>query len=549
MNFEIYTALKYLKSKKDNIFISRLLLISILTVTLAITVPVIVLSVVNGFQNSIKNKIIGSNFQYRLRHRNDNFIHFEKVIRDLSQREDVDLAVPFFERQGLIKVKGQKDIVTVTVKAFYNKDITKNKYFLDNFKIVKDGELNNIYLPELTTNYEDDDDEQEDNENNESDLSPNADPDDESDLDEPDDADTENDSQQESSESEQNSIEQAFESINKSQKPPHRDEKAYDLKYLPSREKYEILNESDKRDDKSKSPLPFIIKRTDGVILGDALSLELSTYKGSKIELLIPQGDILLDSNPDNIKTLYVENIYDAGYAKFNKSLIFINFEAIEKIFNFRMIPTDIGINLKKGANTKSFIRFAQKKYPELYLVKTLEEGVFKDFAQEKNLMVILLFFLVLSAFITIYIAVHVVVIDKRREIGILKTIGTKMSHIKLIFVFEGLLISFFGVILGNFLGILITTSITEIVRFLESVCDGLRQTIYQAGQHTFDLNAPARCYIMDPNVFYLNTFPYQIVYSDIILLCAGAIFVSIFAAYFPSKRASEQTVTESLKF
>ncbi len=184
--------------------------------------------------------------------------------------------------------------------------------------------------------------------------------------------------------------------------------------------------------------------------------------------------------------------------------------------------------------------------FPKLIVTNTFEEGIFKDFAQEKKLMTMLLLFLTISAFITIYISVHVVVIDKRKEIGILKTFGSMSQSIQSIFVLEGIIISFTGVIIGNLLGVLITVSITEIIIFIEWIVN----TLWKFAEDGHLLyKGDQMWWIMDPNVFYLKTFPYKIDYFDVFLLCAGAIFVSIIAAYLPSKQASEKNVVESLRF
>ena len=102
---------------------------------------------------------------------------------------------------------------------------------------------------------------------------------------------------------------------------------------------------------------------------------------------------------------------------------------------------------------------------------------------------------------------------------------------------------------MGNILGVLITTSIKKIVNFLENMINGLKQFVFLYAGEIFDLGYPKPFYIMDPNVFYIENLPFRIDYSDILVLCVGAIFVSIFAAYIPSKKAAEQKVVDSLRF
>ncbi len=479
MNFEIFISCRYLKSKKDNLFISKLLLISILTVTLAISIPIVVLSVINGFHQSIKEKVIGADFQYKLRDKYYHLNYYNEVLHKLRAMPNVELAIPFFESKGLISIDKGETIRFVTVKAFYNKDILLNHNFTKTFKIISKHSF--------------------------------------------------------------------FDYINKTEK----DIKLKHFKKLPSLKGSDATKNLYQKDfkeysiKKSNNSL-FQIKKINGIVIGDALSRYINVYKGDKIKLLIPQGDIILDSDPENFKTLTVENFYSADYAKFNKSLIFINFKAIENVFGLNKIPTNIGINFKYGAYKA--IDLIKKEYPNLLVTNTLEEGIFKDFAQEKKMMKFLLYFLVLSAFLTIFIALHVVIMDKYKEIAILKAIGAKPKTIQLIFVFEGLFISFIGISLGNLMGFLITLSLKEIINFIEVIINGIMTFTFSIAGEALNLNYPNKFYFMDPSVFYLKTFPYQFNYSDILLQCVGAIFVSLLASYFPAKKASMQKPADSIR-
>jgi lipoprotein-releasing system permease protein len=490
MNFEIFTSCRYLRSKKDNLFISKLLLISILTVTLAISIPIVVLSVINGFHQSIKEKVISADFQYRLRDRYYHLSYYNEILTKLRGMPNVKLAIPFFESKGLISINQGESIRFVTVKAFYNKDILLNHNFTKTFKIISKHSF--------------------------------------------------------------------FDYIDKTGKEMNSNlkEKEYFKKVLPnlkSPNKINLgnqknLNEYYNNKTKENDNVPFQVNKIDGVVIGDALSRYINVYKEDKIKLLIPQGDIILDSDPENFKTLTVENFYSANYARFNKSLIFINLKAVESVFGLSKIPTDIGINFKDGSYINKTINLIKKEYPDLLITNTLEEGIFKDFAQEKKMMKFLLYFLVVSAFLTIFIALHVVIMDKRKEIGILKAIGAKSRTIQLIFIFEGLFISFIGVILGNLLGFLITLSLKEVINFIEAIINRVMVFTFDIVGGALNLNYPNKFYFMDPSVFYLKTFPYQFNYSDILLQSVGAIFVSLLASYFPSKKASMQKPAESIR-
>ncbi len=541
MKFELYTALRYFKSKKDNLFISKLISISILTVAIAIMVPIIVLSIVNGFHNSIKEKIIATDFQFRVRHRNNNFTQFKDVLEKINSHPDVALAIPFFESQGLIK-KGGGNAYYVTVKGFYNKDITRNELFTKHVKI----QASDNYFDRFKR--VDDDDTVDDDTVDDDTVDDDTVDDDTVDDDTVDDDTVDDDTVDDEKESVVIQVEK-YTGLSKNiinlmgtdADLEDKDEKAC---YTNRKEK--------------EKPVPFQIKDKAGIVIGAALAVNINASTGEEIELLIPQGDLLYDANPDSFKSLKLSNIYSVGYAKFNKSLVFINFEAINGVFQFKNLPTDIGIHLKKGVSPGRFASFledlVEKNHSDLIIFNILEESIFKDFAMEKNLMLALLLFLVGSAFITIYIAIRIVVLDKRVEIGILKAVGSKSKSIKGIFVLEGLMISLIGVTIGTILGVLITVSLNEVICFIENTVHFLRLAFYKnVGDsliESLSLRDPSDYpwHFMDPTVFYLDKFPYTVNYSDILLIGVGAIFMSIFAAYSLSKRESEQKTVDTLK-
>jgi lipoprotein-releasing system permease protein len=111
-------------------------------------------------------------------------------------------------------------------------------------------------------------------------------------------------------------------------------------------------------------------------------------------------------------------------------------------------------------------------------------------------------------------------VIEKRRDIGILRSMGASKNSILKIFMFEGILIGIIGTISGFVLGVL--------VAYL---------------QNEFKL------YPLDPKLFMIDAFPIKLKVSDLIIIPVASMFLSFLASLYPAKRAVKLNVIETIKY
>ena len=111
-------------------------------------------------------------------------------------------------------------------------------------------------------------------------------------------------------------------------------------------------------------------------------------------------------------------------------------------------------------------------------------------------------------------------VIEKRRDIGILRSMGVKKKSILRIFMFEGILIGTIGTVLGFILGV--------------SICY---------------LQIEFKLYPLDPFKFIIDAIPIQIETSDLILIPIASMFLSFIASIYPAKRAVKLNVIDSIKY
>jgi lipoprotein-releasing system permease protein len=146
----------------------------------------------------------------------------------------------------------------------------------------------------------------------------------------------------------------------------------------------------------------------------------------------------------------------------------------------------------------------------------------------EKVVMFIILTLIVLVAAFGIASTLFMVVMEKNKDIAILKSMGATSRSIMKIFVLEGLIIGVAGTIIGLFGGLIIALNLESIVDFVQKVTG-------------FEL--------FSKDIYYLNHFPSQVVPSDVLLISVTAILISFIATIYPSWQGSRLPPAEALRY
>ena len=146
----------------------------------------------------------------------------------------------------------------------------------------------------------------------------------------------------------------------------------------------------------------------------------------------------------------------------------------------------------------------------------------------EKMVMFIILTLIVLVAAFGIASTLFMVVMEKTRDIAILKSMGATGLSIMKIFVLEGLIIGVIGTILGVASGLLIALNLEPIINVIEKA----------TGLNFFS-----------KDVYYLDHFPSLVVPSDVVLISVTAVLISFIATLYPSWQASRMLPAEALRY
>lgn len=153
MNVSLLVSLRYLHARRKQLFLSVISIISILGVALGVGALVITLSVMNGFQTDLKNKILASNPHITIIPKDTvSFKDYESIKNDLQGVKGVQSSAPFIYGQGMLKKKKNTNGVIAKGISSFEDDVTSLTKYITQGRMVKEGQKEILIGRELSRN-------------------------------------------------------------------------------------------------------------------------------------------------------------------------------------------------------------------------------------------------------------------------------------------------------------------------------------------------------------------------------------------------------------
>jgi lipoprotein-releasing system permease protein len=260
-----------------------------------------------------------------------------------------------------------------------------------------------------------------------------------------------------------------------------------------------------------------------GVILGNDLARQLGVSTGEPISLISPVGLPTVIGMVPRVKRFVVTGLFDSGMTEYDESLVFMSLGDAQRFFRLDGGVTGIEVRLKDlyEAHDVAQRMSAQIGFP--YRVRDwmeMNHNLFSALALEKAVYFIVLLLIVLVAGFNIIATLIMVVMEKRKDIAILKSLGATPVGIGAIFVFKGLIIGSVGTALGNLAGY--------------SVCRLLER--YQF------IDLP-------PDVFYVSTVPVKMHPEFFVTVTLTSLLVCLLATLYPARQAARLAPVEVIRY
>ena len=267
---------------------------------------------------------------------------------------------------------------------------------------------------------------------------------------------------------------------------------------------------------KSKDEIP-------GIIIGKELASSIGVFKGDLITVLSPVGKIGPLGMLPKIKQFRIVGIFEVGMFEYDSNLVLTDLRAAQDFFDMKGEVTGIQLKLKDIYKAPVVRERLQEKLGFPLYVKDwmqMNKNLFSALKLEKFAMFVILILIILVASFNIVSMLIMNVIEKKREIAILKTMGATDKGIMTIFMMQGLAIGILGTVVGVAGGYLLCYVLNtyEIIKL------------------------PA-------DVYYLSHLPVKTKFSDFLAVSLSAIIISFLATVYPALQAAKLNPVEPLRY
>jgi lipoprotein-releasing system permease protein len=268
-----------------------------------------------------------------------------------------------------------------------------------------------------------------------------------------------------------------------------------------------------------------------GVILGDALARQLGVVRGDVIVLVAPQGQVTPAGVIPRLRQFTVVGTFNVGHYEIDSTLALIHMEDAQRLYR---MGTDVsGVRVKLD-DLFSAPRVARELLPLLQPNNTVLDWTkmnatyFRAVDLEKRMMSLLLFFIIAIAAFNLVSSLFMVVKEKNADIAILRTLGASPGGVLRVFLIQGVLIGFVGVLFGIVFGIIGALNVDTIVSFVE---------------HVFGFK------FLPQEVYQISDLPSELHAQDVIVTAITAFVLASLATVYPSWRASKVNPAEALRY
>ena len=257
------------------------------------------------------------------------------------------------------------------------------------------------------------------------------------------------------------------------------------------------------------------ISELNSVLVGEQLATEMNLKVGNEISLVSAENK--------EIK-LIVRGIFKTGFLDYDSNLAIVPLEAMQILSDQGRVATEIGIKVEHPEKVEGILSQVRnvinsKEYGAISW-KTINQNLLRAVQFERFVLIAILSLLLIIASFAVSVILNMIVREKIKDIGILKSIGYTNSSISRIFTIEGLIIGVFGMILASLLSPLVLVALKAL--FKEYMKGG---------------------------TYYLEELPLYISQKELLIIYGVTFAVVFLSTIFPAARAARLKPVEALKY
>ena len=268
----------------------------------------------------------------------------------------------------------------------------------------------------------------------------------------------------------------------------------------------------------------------NNISIGKELSFNLNVDVGDTITVMSPAGIQTLVGTLPKQENFKIVSIFDSGLSDYNENIAYINLQTLESFFNKNKEDRFLEFYFKDPKNIEIHKKNLTALFPDalVYTWSDMNKSLFSALKVERNVMFIILSLIIIVAAFNIISGLTILVKNKTRDIGILKSIGVSNKSIKKIFFLVGFFIGTSATIFGVAVGTLFSIYIETIRQFISNI---------------FGIS------LFPEDIYILNSMPSEININSIIIISLCSIIATILVSIYPASKASSLDTVKTLKY
>ena len=414
MNYELFIGLRYLRARRQETFISLITVISLLGVMIGVMTLNVVMAVMTGFEETLRDRLLGINAHIALLKSGDQLSEYEELVQQVVKQEGVVAASPAI--YGQVMLTSGSRVSGVVVRGV---DPDRVNAVVDLQRYMKQGSIAGL----------------------------------------------------------------------KQQNPVQVQDRTI---MLP------------------------------GVIMGERLAAQLGVFVGSPIQVVSPLGSPTAIGVIPKVRRFVITGLLNTGMSEIDSTLVFMGLADAQKFFELGDAVSNTEIRVNDVNQSREIADRIQLQLGFPYLTEDwtrLWPNLFSALQLEKTVYFLVLLLMVLIGAFNIISTLVMVVMEKRKDIAILMSMGATRASIRKIFLLKGFIIGIVGTTLGLLLGLVVCTLIA---------------------QYRFEL---------PKDVFLISTVPVRIYFSNFMIVTVASFIVCLLASIYPARQAAKLDPVEIIRY